>query len=36
VMDDRTLEEIKQAENAPIPDIADVGEDLYSIKNFSI
>ncbi len=35
-MDDRTLEEIKQAENAPIPDIADVGEDLYSIKNFSI
>lgn len=36
MLDDRTPEEVKQAENTPIPDTVDVGEDLYSIKNFSI
>ncbi len=39
-IDDRTKEEIKKAENTPIPNAAEamLGEegDLYSIKNFSI
>jgi len=39
-IDDRTPEEIKKAEDTPIPDAAeamrDKEEDLYSIKNFSI
>ncbi len=35
-LDDRTQEEVKMAENTPIPDAADIDDELYSIKNFSI